>query len=105
MMATGQYLLTNCAVLYKLQKNILICNSNPSKMSENEGMVSRNLQKKMDEIKETEIIVGIPSFNNAKTIGHVVRAVQAGLTKYFPENRAVIVNSDGGSTDGTYFRK
>ena len=70
-------------------------------MSENEGMVSRNLQKKMDEIKETEIIVGIPSFNNAKTIGHVVRAVQAGLTKYFPERRAVIVNSDGGSTDGT----
>ncbi len=36
-----------------------------------------------------------------RTIGHVVRAVQAGLAKYFPQARSVIVNSDGGSTDGT----
>jgi len=48
-----------------------------------------------------EILVGIPSFNNAATIGHVVRAVEAGLTKYFPGHRSVLVNSDGGSTDGT----
>ena len=50
---------------------------------------------------EVDILVGIPSFNNAKTIGHVVRAVEAGLAKYFPGRRAVLVNSDGGSTDGT----
>ena len=48
-----------------------------------------------------DILVGIPSYNNAHTIGHVVRAVQAGLAKYFPERKAVIVNSDGGSIDGT----
>ncbi len=48
-----------------------------------------------------DILVGIPSFNNAKTIGHVVRAIEAGLTKYFPACRSVLVNSDGGSTDGT----
>lgn len=48
-----------------------------------------------------DIVVGIPSFNNVRTIGHVVRAVQAGLAKYFPAHKAVIVNSDGGSTDGT----
>lgn len=48
-----------------------------------------------------EILVGIPSFNNARTIGHVVRAVEAGLTKYFPGRRSILVNSDGGSTDGT----
>ncbi len=47
------------------------------------------------------MVIGIPSYNNASTIGHVVRAVQAGLAKYFPEMRAVIVNADGGSTDGT----
>ena len=50
---------------------------------------------------DADIIVGIPSFNNARTIGHVVRAVQAGLAKYFPDHKAVIVNSDGGSSDGT----
>lgn len=46
-------------------------------------------------------MVGIPSYNNARTIGHVVRAVQAGLAKYFPDKKAVLINSDGGSTDGT----
>jgi glucosylglycerate synthase len=48
-----------------------------------------------------DILVGIPSFNNARTIGHVVRAVQAGLAKYFPDRRALLLNSDGGSRDGT----
>jgi len=46
--------------------------------------------------------VGIPSFNNADTIGHVVRAVQAGFAKYFPDQKAILVNSDGGSTDNTH---
>jgi len=55
----------------------------------------------VDAIAEVDILVGIPSFNNVHTIGHVVRAVSAGLGKYFPDSRAVIVNSDGGSTDGT----
>ena len=50
---------------------------------------------------KADIVVGIPSYNNAKTIGHVVRAVDAGLAKYFPDKKAVIVNSDGGSKDGT----
>ncbi|MGD8353674.1 MAG: glycosyltransferase [Pseudomonadota bacterium] len=48
-----------------------------------------------------DILIGIPSFNNADTIGHVVRAAQAGVTKYFPDAKAILVNSDGGSTDGT----
>ncbi len=48
-----------------------------------------------------DIVVGIPSYNNASTIGHVVSAVDLGLAKYFPEFPAVIVNSDGGSRDGT----
>lgn len=52
-------------------------------------------------VRQADIVVGIPSFNNARTIGHVVRAVHAGLAKFFPQSTAVIVNSDGGSTDGT----
>ena len=49
----------------------------------------------------TDILIGIPSYNNADTIGHVVSAVSAGLAKYFSGRRAVLVNSDGGSVDGT----
>jgi glycosyltransferase involved in cell wall biosynthesis len=55
----------------------------------------------LGEVKEADILIGIPSYNNVRTIGHVVKAVTAGLAKYFPEAKAVLVNSDGGSTDGT----
>lgn len=59
------------------------------------------VQEQLNQIERADIVVGIPSYNSARTIGHVVRAVQAGLVKYFPTHKAMIVNSDGGSTDGT----
>ena len=59
------------------------------------------VQQKLNDIACADIVVGIPSFNNASTIGHVVRAASAGLAKYFKDQRCVLVNSDGGSTDGT----
>ena len=58
-------------------------------------------EARIQEIGSAEILVGIPSYNNRDTVGHVVRAVSVGLAKYFPEHRAVLVNSDGGSSDGT----
>lgn len=60
-----------------------------------------NIEDCIKSINNADILVGIPSYNNAKTIGHVVRAVQGGFAKYFPEKKTVLVNSDGGSTDGT----
>lgn len=62
-----------------------------------EASVSERLKR----IGRADVLVGIPSFNNERTIGHVVRAVVAGLAKHFPGRRAVLVNSDGGSTDRT----
>ncbi|HEX9019663.1 MAG TPA: glycosyltransferase [Nitrospirota bacterium] len=55
----------------------------------------------LEAIRSADILVGIPSYNNARTIGHVVNAVQAGLAKYFPDQKTVLIDSDGGSTDGT----
>ena len=63
--------------------------------------LSSELLTRLNEIGEADIVVGIPSYNNARTIGHVVRAVNAGLAKYFPERKSLIVNSDGGSSDNT----
>ena len=48
-----------------------------------------------------DVVVGIPSFNNAATICKVVETCGAGLKEYFPELKSLIINSDGGSTDGT----
>jgi hypothetical protein len=59
------------------------------------------LTRELERIGTADVLVGIPSFNNARTVGHVVRAVSAGLAKYFPDTPCVLVNSDGGSTDGT----
>ncbi len=61
----------------------------------------KEVRDEIEKINRADILVGIPSYNNARTIGHVVKAVQTGLMKYFPDRKAVLVNSDGGSTDGT----
>lgn len=61
----------------------------------------RDALRAADAIKRADIVIGIPSYNNSRTIGQVVRAACAGLAKYFPQLTGVIVNSDGGSTDGT----
>ena len=51
--------------------------------------------------ERADIVVGIPSFRNAATIGHVTEAAAEGVRRNFPNMRAVIVNADGGSEDGT----
>ena len=52
-------------------------------------------------VKRADLLVGIPSFRNAGTIGHVAATVQQGLREHFPDARVVLVNADGGSLDGT----
>ena len=55
------------------------------------------IREEIDRLERADIMVGIPSFKNAATIGYVVRAAQAGLVQYFPDLRPVVVNSDAGS--------
>ncbi len=59
-------------------------------------------EKKLSGIsrKKYGIIVGIPSYNNADTIVHVIKKVDEGIKNYFGGN-GLIVNADGGSKDGT----
>lgn len=59
------------------------------------------VKSRLSKIGHADILVGIPSYNNADTIAHVVRAVQAGFAKYFPDHKTILINSDGGSKDDT----
>ena len=59
------------------------------------------IRQEIERLGRADIMVGIPSFKNAATIGYVVRAAQAGLVQYFPDLHPVLVNSDAGSPDGT----
>ncbi len=54
-----------------------------------------------DKIKKAEIVVGIPSLNEASNIALVTKKVDQGLTKYFSRQPAVIINSDNDSPDKT----
>jgi hypothetical protein len=66
-----------------------------------ETVLTPAIRDEIDRLERADIMVGIPSFKNATTIGYVVRAAQAGLVQYFPDLRPVVVNSDAGSPDGT----
>lgn len=52
-------------------------------------------------IKKAEIVIGIPSYNEADTIANVVKQIDKGLQKYFKGKSAVIINSDNDSPDNT----
>ncbi|MGB2698180.1 MAG: glycosyltransferase [Candidatus Zixiibacteriota bacterium] len=58
-----------------------------------------NLKNWIEELKEVDILVGIPSFNSEDTIGGVVKACGEGLQKYFKDLKSGILISDGGSLD------
>jgi glycosyltransferase involved in cell wall biosynthesis len=57
--------------------------------------------KRIEEIESADILVGIPCYNNEKTIVHVIQMVTHGLAKHFKTRRSVILIADGGSTDDT----
>ena len=66
-----------------------------------EALLTDDFLRQLINVGEVDILVGLPTHNNAKTIEPVIRAIQAGILKCFPRERAVIINADGGSQDGT----
>ncbi len=57
--------------------------------------------KRIEEIDSADILVGIPCFNNEKTIAQVLQRVTQGLDRYYRDMHNVILVADGGSTDDT----
>ncbi|MGQ9672437.1 MAG: glycosyltransferase [Candidatus Aminicenantales bacterium] len=57
--------------------------------------------KRIEEIGRADIIVGIPCYNNEKTIAHVIQMVTHGLDNHFRHKKSLIFIADGGSTDDT----
>jgi hypothetical protein len=68
---------------------------------EDESTLSDALLRQLIAVGQADILVGLPTLNNAATIIDVVRAVHVSFTRDFPRLRTVLINSDGGSTDGT----
>ena len=66
-----------------------------------ESYLSDDFLRQLINVGEVDILVGLPTHNNAKTIGSIVHTIQSGILRGFPRERAVIINADGGSRDGT----
>jgi glucosylglycerate synthase len=52
-------------------------------------------------VGEVDLLVAVPSYNNAGTIAQTIQAIEEGYQQNFVRDRVVIVNVDGGSTDHT----
>lgn len=52
-------------------------------------------------VDTVDIIVGIPSYNEADSIPYPTQIASQGLEKHFPKKRSVIINVDNYSSDGT----
>jgi hypothetical protein len=68
---------------------------------ENQSTLSDAFLKQLMAVGQVDVLVGLPTLNNAATVVDVVRAVHWSFTRDFPRLRTVMINSDGGSTDGT----
>jgi glucosylglycerate synthase len=66
-----------------------------------ETLLTDDFLRQLINVGEVDILVGLPTHNNTKTIEPVLQAIQAGILRCFPRERAVIINADGGSQDGT----
>ncbi|MCK5412832.1 MAG: glycosyltransferase [Candidatus Pacebacteria bacterium] len=54
-----------------------------------------------NKIIQADLVVGIPSYNEADNIANVVKQIDKGLVKNFSKHSAVIINVDNNSADGT----
>ena len=66
-----------------------------------ESVLTDDFLRQLINVGEVDILVGVPTHNNAKTIGAIAETIQAGILTFFPRERAAIINVDGGSRDGT----
>lgn len=54
-------------------------------------------QRQLKNIKEADIVIGLPTYKNTQTAVHVARIALSGASQYFPHLRTVLVNADAGS--------
>jgi len=56
---------------------------------------------KIEQLGYADIVIGIPAYGSGDSIVHVIKTVVKGIEQYYPHLKALIVVSDGGSTDDT----
>jgi glycosyltransferase involved in cell wall biosynthesis len=60
-----------------------------------------HIEENPNDVRSADLIVGIPSYNEAELISYPTQMASEGLVKYFGEKNSVIINCDNNSPDGT----
>lgn len=68
---------------------------------DDETFLTDDFLRQLMNVGEVDILVGLPTHNNAGTIGGIVHTIRSAILRNFPRERVVIINADGGSRDGT----
>ena len=68
---------------------------------EHQSILSDALLRQLMAVGQVDILVGLPTLNNAATVVSVAKAIHVCFTRDLPRPRTVMINSDAGSTDGT----
>ncbi|UCG80516.1 MAG: glycosyl transferase family 2 [Desulfobacterales bacterium] len=59
------------------------------------------IEENPNDVRAADLIVGIPSYNEAELISYPTQMASEGLVKYFGDKNSVIINCDNNSPDGT----
>jgi hypothetical protein len=65
------------------------------------SLISDELLRQLIAVGQVDVIVGVPTFNNAPTVAHVVHAVHQAFGGSLLRERTALINLDAGSVDGT----
>jgi hypothetical protein len=66
-----------------------------------DSFLADDFLRQLMSVGEVDLLVGIPSHNNATTIGQAVETIEQSFQQNFPRERVAILNVDGGSRDPT----
>jgi hypothetical protein len=66
-----------------------------------ESFLADDFLRQLMSVGEVDLLVGVPTYNNASTLGQTLHSVEESLLQSFVRERAVILNVDGGSADDT----
>jgi hypothetical protein len=65
------------------------------------SLLSDELLSELMAVGQVDVLVGLPTLNHSDSVGPVVRAAHVAFNRELARERTVLLNVDGGSTDGT----
>ena len=68
---------------------------------QNATSLDEEVQHSLAKLRRVDLIIGIPSHRNGRTISEVLHAVSKGISEHYPNHRVLLLNTDGGSSDNT----